>query len=95
MRKEFKEYNLWEQEYINKVKINILCFMNSKCLEKLKKLNIIIDKRKYTEYEFHIIEMQLYEWYNELEKLKKLNFTKKEYEDILNIFRKISSYYEL
>lgn len=97
-----REYNSWKEEYINIPKIKLYNFLKSNDIDILKKLDIEIENRVYSEYEYHLIEMNLYEYYEEknnrikqTKELKKRGVEKKEYEEILNIFNKISSYYNL
>lgn len=93
----------WEKEYFDNKKIEIINFLNLNHISILKKLEIFIEDKKYTEYEYNIIEMILYNYYEtdindkliKNEKLNKRGITLKEYEEILNVFTKISSYYKL
>ena len=96
-------YNTWLNNYKKIKKIDFHKFLNPQNLSLLEKLGIKIKKIKYTEYEFDLIEMLLYEYYEENKKgllkqskqLSNKKITKKEYEEILNQFDKISSYYNL
>lgn len=94
-------YNTWLNNYNKIPKIDFHKFLNPQNLSLLEKIGIKINKIKYTEYEFDLIEMLLYEYYEESKKgilkqskqLSNKKITKKEYEEILNQFDKISSYY--
>lgn len=96
-------YTKWKEEYFSNKKIELKKNFNHYELETLKKLGIIVENEKYTEYEYHEMEMLLYSYYGEdeagniieTEILKEKGIDKKEYEEILNRFSKISSYYNL
>ena len=96
-------YDKWKEEYFSNKKIELKKNFNHYELETLKKLGVIIESNKYTEYEYHKIEMILYSYYGEegkgniiqTEIRKEKGIEKKEYEEILNRFSKISSYYNL
>lgn len=93
----------WEKKYFNNKKIEIINFLNFNQINILKKFEIFIEDRKYTEYEYNVIEMILYKYYEtdindniiKNEKLNERGVTLKEYEEILKVFIKISSYYNL
>lgn len=97
------DYNKWENEYTTIERIEISKNFTVGELNTLKKLGIVLVEKKYTEYEYHRIEMILYSYYEEDENgnviqteiLKEKGVEKKEYEEILNRFSKISSYYNL
>lgn len=97
------KYSKWKEEYYSNKRIELKKNFNHYELETLNKLGIIVERNKYTEYEYHIMEMLLYSYYEEDEKgniveterLKEKGIEKKEYEEILDKFSKISSYYNL
>ncbi len=103
IEKTNKTYEKWEETYINMPKIELNNFFNSNDLEILKKIGIEIEDKIYTEYEYHIIEMILYKYYEvdendqikQVDKLIEKNVKLEEYEKILDIFSHISSYYNL
>ena len=95
--------NILREKYANMPKINFMHFLKSVNIETLEKLGIYIENRKYTEYEYDIIVMKIYNYHEvdkdstilQIDKLTSKNVTKNEYEEILDIFNKISSYYNL
>lgn len=92
-----------KNEYVNNPKIDLIKFLREKDLDILKKFGIEVQNKSYTEYEYQIIEMKLYDYYKKYDnpcvvknkKLIQFGINKKQYEEILDIFNKISSYYNL
>ena len=91
----------FKKDYINKRFIDIK--INDFEKKIINKLGIKILNKFYTEYEYHKIEMIIYSYYEVDEegnikindRLLKKGINKKEYEEILNKFSSISSYYNL
>lgn len=91
----------FKKDYINKRFIDIK--INDFEKKIINKLGIKILNKLYTEYEYHKIEMIIYSYYEVDEegnikindRLLKKGINKKEYEEILNKFSSISSYYNL
>ena len=93
----------WRHEYYNHANINLLKYFNEKELEVLKKLEIEIESKLYTEHEFEMINCNLLKYYEHSENgellqseiLTKKNIDKKELENILNKFNKIAIKYKI
>lgn len=98
-----KTFEQWYDEYCNKKFISLSKYFDESDFMVLNKLGIIIEEKIYTEREFELIDMSIYEYYEENEAgemiesklLKKKSVTKEEYRKVLNIFMKISSDYNL
>lgn len=88
-----------KKKYYEQKKINLIEFLNKKDIEILKKFNIFIENRLYSEYEYDSIEEELFLYNkednskNEILKVKKIKIV--DYEKILKKFNRISSIYNL
>lgn len=89
------DYDVARQNYINKKKIDIYNYLTQKQIEILSKLNIIIENKLYTIYDFDIKQSELLKYINNKQKLYDINITDEEYNEIINIFYKISDEYKL
>lgn len=100
---ENDKFNECLRKYREDKNINIYKYFNEKKLYILSKLDIIVEDRLYTEYEYDILEEILLEYYTdpndkELKPLRKLSdkeVSEEEYQEILDIFSKISDDYNL
>lgn len=101
--KENKNFNEWYNNYANEKKINLITYFTSKDLFILKKLDIKLNNKFYTEKEFNLLNEDLFEYYetdnqdniiqNKLLKQKKVS--KFDYKRILAIFNNIADDYDL
>lgn len=88
-----------KKKYYEQKKINLIEFLNKKDIEILKKFNIFIENRLYSEYEYDSIEEELFLYNkednskNEILKVKKIKIV--DYEKLLKKFNRISSIYNL
>lgn len=89
------DYDVVRQNYINKKEIDIYNYLTQKQIETLSKLNIIIENKLYTIYDFEIKQSELLKYINNKQKLYDINITDEEYNEIINIFYKISDEYKL
>jgi len=89
------DYDVVRQNYINKKEIDIYNYLTQKQIEILSKLNIIIENKLYTIYDFDIKQSELLKYINNKQKLYDINITDEEYNEIINIFYKISDEYKL
>lgn len=89
------DYDVVRQNYINKKEIDIYNYLTQKQIEILSKLNIINENKLYTIYDFDIKQSELLKYINNKQKLYDINITDEEYNEIINIFYKISDEYKL
>ncbi len=82
------DYDVVRQNYINKKEIDIYNYLTQKQIEILSKLNIIIENKLYTIYDFDIKQSELLKYINNKQKLYDINITDEEYNEIINIFIK-------
>ncbi len=96
-------YEKWYNDYCNKRFISLSEYFDKNDLIILNKLDIILEEKIYTEREFELMDMSLYEYYEENEDneiiesdlLKEKLVTKEEYKKVLDMFTKISRDYNL
>ncbi len=89
------DYDVVRQNYINKKEIDIYNHFTKKQIEILSKLNIIIENKLYTIYDFDIKQSELLKYINNKQILTNTGITDDEYNEIINIFYKISDEYKL
>lgn len=102
MNKKF-DYEKWYNEYCNKKFIDVYKYFNEYDIKILNRLNIIIEKKLYTEREFELMDMDLYTYYEYNEKdeiiqsklLEDKSVSLEEYKKVLDIFSKICIDYSL
>lgn len=93
MSKELN-YEEWQEKYYNKRHIDIMKYITKEDIELIKKLNIDIEEKIYTEHELELLEMDILQYYKEkgmskedLEFTKSLDgteVTRKEYNKVLD-----------
>lgn len=90
-------------KYFNERKIDIYKYLDNHTLNVLRKLEIFVENKLYTEYEFDLFDEELFEYYSDPDdtcipipskSLSKKNVSKKDYQKVLNIFLQISKDYE-
>lgn len=92
---------LCNDKYYNNKLINIISYLDKDDMKILEKLNIHIEDKKYTEYEFNLIEEKIFGYYlNEVDENVKTFFYRnkidiKKYNLLLEKFNKIASDYNL
>ena len=89
------DYDVVRQNYINKKEIDIYNHFTKNQIEILSKLNIIIENKLYTIYDFDIKQSELLKYINNKQTLINTGITDDEYNEIINIFYKISDEYKL
>ena len=89
------DYDVVRQNYINKKELDIYNYFTKKQIEILSKLNIIIENKLYTIYDFDIKQSELLKYINNKQILTNTGITDDEYNEIINIFYKISDEYKL
>lgn len=89
------DYDVVRQNYINKKEMDIYNHFTKKQIEILSKLNIIIENKLYTVYDFDIKQSELLKYINNKQILTNTGITDDEYNEIINIFYKISDEYKL
>lgn len=95
--------NIWHYNYCNKKILNIYDYFSKQDILILKKLNINIENKLYSQREFDVINELLFNYYevNQNDEiiqsitLKKLNISKEQYRKILDIFSKIENDFDL
>ena len=80
-----KEFKKWEYAYFNKPLIDLSKYLTTNDEKVLKKLEIILEDKIYTEYDFECLEMELIAFYNGEEKLKEKGIVYNEMERLWNI----------
>ena len=89
------DYDVVRQNYIKKKEIDIYNHFTKKQIEILSKLNIIIENKLYTIYDFDIKQSEVVKYINNKQILTNTGITDDEYNEIINIFYKISDEYKL
>lgn len=76
MSKELN-YEEWKEKYYKDRTIDIMKYITKEDIELIRKLNIEVEKKIYTEHELEILEMDLLQYYkdNDINK-EELEFTK-------------------
>lgn len=80
-----KEFKKWEYTYFNKPLIDLSKYLTTNDEKILKKLDIILEDKIYTEYDFECLEMELIAFYNGKERLKEMGIEYNEMERLWNI----------
>lgn len=89
----------WEEKYFKREVINLKKILSPHDFDILKKLKIKFKNKIYTEYEFEILTMELYSYYEQSEyKVSKTNqksldgtgVTKKEYNELLKKIEEVN-----
>ena len=65
-----EEYNNWNEKYHNKKFIDLFMYFSPKQKETLKKFDITLEEKLYTEFEFDVIDGKLILFYKNEEELK-------------------------
>ena len=86
--------------YLYKNRINIIKYLSKDLEEVLLKLEIKIEDRLYTEYEYDLIDEKIMDYYTDgtfepIKLLSEKGVSQKDYEEILNAFSKIVEDYNL
>ena len=84
-----------KDEYYTKAFIEIKKYLNEEYDKILKKLNIIIEDRPYTHYDFALINAKLIKTRKENELLKEKDINKTKYIEMLHVFSQIEKDYNL
>ena len=84
-----EKVNNFRKDYFSNECIDIYHFFTKEQLQVLNKLNLKIEDKKYSLYDFDVLEMEIMKYYKDREKLKEKAITDKEYEKIIEIFDKI------
>ena len=79
------DYDFVRQNYINKKERDIYNHFTKKQIEILAKLNIIIENKLYTIYDFDIKQSELLKYINNKQILTNTGITDDEYNEIMNI----------
>ncbi len=93
----------YRKKYLNEPRINIMKYLNDETKEIFNKLEILIEDKLYTEYEYDLIDEKVLEYYSDEtdstyvppKSLSEKNVSNKEYEEVLNVFSKIVEDYNL
>lgn len=80
-----EEISKWQKEYDKKPLVDLSQYFTTKDKEIIKKLNIVLNDKVYTEYEFECLEMDLIAFYKQKEILKNIGITYNEIKRIWNI----------
>ena len=84
-----------KQDYYTKPFINIYKYLNSEDLAILTKLNINIENKEYTQYQFSLINAKLIKLRKSHDLLKEKNINSTNYIKLLHLFSKIEEDYKL
>ena len=88
----------WKERYYKFNYINVQKYFNDMDINILKKLNVDLKDKKYTEYEFDILQQKVFKYYKDEEMTKEemkfipnlpIDITDYEYKNILSIINKI------
>ena len=90
-----EKVNNFRKNYFSNDCIDIYHFFKKDQLQVLNKLNLKIEDKKYSLYDFDLLEMEIMKYYKDREKLKEKAITDKEYEIIIEIFDKIKEEYKV
>lgn len=90
----------YRTRYLYKHRINIIKYLNKELEEILGKLEIKIEDKLYTEYEYDLIDEKIMDYYTDgtfepIKLLSEKNVSKKEYEKVLEAFSEIVKDYKL
>lgn len=98
------DFEEWDMNYHNKEIIDLRKKITNKELELLKKLEIVIEDKIYTGYEYERLKMNLLLYYKDddmdeeelknAKSLKARGVSEKEYNKILNKFSKLDRIYQ-
>lgn len=95
-KEAYKEwYEKWKEKYHNKRFIDFSKYITEKEKQTLKKLNIKIEDKIYTEYEFDRIELDLYSYYGKRKKRESLGVSYREIKRLWDLVNQMSSDYDL
>lgn len=94
-----KIYDEWEEKYRNVKILNPMDYLKEKTLETLQKLNIKVENRQYTEYEYEVFKGEISIYYKEddyskedlefVKSLKGTGVTQKEYDELISNINEI------
>lgn len=90
-----KKLKKWLEIYWKEFKFEVFKYFGEFDLKCLKRLNIYIVNKLYSEREIEILDMQIFQYYNNEKLLKEKNVSQKEYEKILQIMKKVIEENEL
>ena len=99
-KKTFEEL---KKEYLEEPRIPIMKYLTSELLEIFNKLEIKIEDKLYTEYEYDLVDESILEYYVDetdpkcepQKKLSEKNVTSEQYQKLLYIFSQIVQDYNL
>lgn len=101
MSKELN-YEEWKEKYYKDRTIDIMKYITKEDIELIRKLNIEVEKKIYTEHELEILEMDLLQYYKdndinkeELEFTKNLEGTGVSEEEYSMLLKKLEKAFEL
>ncbi len=95
-KEAYKEwYDEWKEKYHNKRFIDFSKYITEKEKQTLKKLNIEIEDKIYTEYEFNRVELDLYSYHGERKKRESLGVSYREIKRLWDLVNQMSSDYDL
>lgn len=98
--KNILQHFLWMKQYRTQKKVDFSIYLNKQDLRILRKFGIEIKDKKYTEYEFSLIDEIIFLYYrennerNEKYNIEDIGVTQEEYDQILTKFMQISNDYE-
>lgn len=90
-----EKLNKIREDYFSNKILDIYHFFTKEQLEIMNKLGEIVEDKKYSTYDFDVLQSNIIKYYKEREKLKEKNVTNEEYEDILIVLDKISENYNI
>lgn len=87
--------NKFRDEYFSNEYLEIYHFFTKEQLETINKLGVKVEDKKYSTYDFDKLESIIIRYYKLRKKLKEISVSNEEYDEILNIFDKISNQYNI
>lgn len=90
-----KELNNFIEDCTSKEILEIYHFFTKEQIETIKKLGQNLENKKYTIYEFDILEDDIINYLKSPEELSNKGVSEQEYKQLLDVFKKICNQYEL
>lgn len=85
-----EKLNKFRESYFSDEILDIYHLFTKDQLETIKKLGLEIQNKKYSVYDFDVLEMEIIKFYKIQNELKEKNITTDEYMSVVSVFDKIS-----
>lgn len=90
-----EKLNKVREEYFSNNFLDIYHFFTKEQLEIINKLGERVEDKKYSTYDFDVLQSHIIKYHKLRNKLKEKGVSNGEYDDILNILDKISENYNI